>query len=302
MARALEEGKIGFIGAGAVFRALVSGMVSAGLVGPQQILAADRDEQRLREARERWGVQALTNREVAERADPVIMAVKPKDVAEALGEIQDLLRPGQLLISVAAGVPVSFYERRLCPGVAVIRVMPNTSCQVKESATAFCTGRYASARDEEVARLIFSSVGLVVKLPEEAMDAVTGLSGSGPAYVYFLIELLTDAGEKVGLPREVAYQLSVQTVYGAARMVKETGEEPRRLREKVMTPGGTTMAGLKAMEELGFSRALVAGVEAATRRSRELGEEASKQAALAQGGIRGGQEPGNPEQGQANRS
>jgi pyrroline-5-carboxylate reductase len=210
------------------------------------------------------------NLDVARQADIIVLAIKPQVAASVLTGLEPAIAPGKLIISIMAGITTGFIEKTLTNGLRVVRVMPNTPALIQAAATAICPGRKASEQDLEVSREIFSRLGTVAIVPEKQMDAVTALSGSGPAYVYTMIEALADAGVNSGLPRDVAAQLAVQTVVGAARMVAETGEHPALLREKVTSPGGTTIAGLHALENGRFRGVLMDAVDAACRRSKEL--------------------------------
>lgn len=264
-------GRVACIGVGAMGEALVGGIVQAGLVDGNDVFATDVDEGRLRHVAEKYGVQATESRAAAAQADVVVLAVKPGDVPEALREIAPAVRPDACVVSIAAGVPLALIEQNLPEGVAAIRAMPNTPCLVRAGAVALAPGTYATEAHMEKARALFGAVGAVVDVPEPLMDAVTGLSGSGPAYVYMFIEALADGGVHAGLPREVALKLAAQTVLGAARMVLETGLHPGRLKDMVTSPAGTTIAGVKALEERAFRAACINAVEAAAQRSRELG-------------------------------
>lgn len=263
--------KIGLIGGGAMGGALAAGLVSSGRVPPAAILVSDVAPERLRRLEQELKVRTLQdNRLLAQEADIVLLAVKPDVVLSVLQQIGSLLRPSQTLISIAAGVTLSFLEQNIPQPVPVVRVMPNTPCLVGEGASAYALGRNAGPRDAARAAAIFSAVGRAVQVREELLDSVTGLSGSGPAYVYLLIEALADGGVRMGLPRDVALALAAQTVLGAARMVLTQGAHPAELKDRVVTPGGTTAAGLLVLEEQGVRAALIRAVEAATLRSREL--------------------------------
>jgi len=259
------------IGAGAMGEALVGGIVQAGLVPGQSVFVADADEARARRVAADHGVQAVGNREAAARADTVIVAVKPDVVPSVLREIGNVLRPGACVVSIAAGVPLSTIETHLPEGTPAVRAMPNTPCLVGEGAVALAAGAFATDAHLARAQALFEAVGAVVTVGEELMDAVTGLSGSGPAYVYMFIEALADGGVFAGLPRDVALKLAAQTVLGAARMVMETGRHPGQLKDMVTSPAGTTIAGVKVLEERGLRAACIGAVDAAARRSRELG-------------------------------
>ncbi|MGB9866514.1 MAG: pyrroline-5-carboxylate reductase [Bacillota bacterium] len=270
---------VGFVGAGAMAQSLISGVISAGFCKPEQIWVTNRSNaERLRQLKEKWGVNTVFGKaELMANSDIVVVAVKPKDMAVALQEMRPHVRSNgsadQLVISVAAGIPISSVERALPGGIPVVRAMPNTSCKVLESATAIARGTYTQDRHAEQARQLFACVGKVVEVDETLIDAVTGLSGSGPAYVYLLAEALIEAGLKLGLPQDVTLTLASQTLYGAAKMLRETGENPSVLRRQVTSPNGTTMAALKALEEAGFTSALVNAVQKASARARELAQQ-----------------------------
>lgn len=268
---------IGIIGAGAMGEALATGVIRAGLVEPERLYVTDVRKERLDYLRAKLGVSPLSdNRQLVGASQVVILAVKPPIVAPVLEEIAPVITAAHTLISIAAGITLSFMEQHLPPGVPVVRVMPNTPCLVGAGASAFALGRYARSEDAALAREIFAAVGIAVEVPEDQLDIVTGLSGSGPAYVYLLIEALSDGAVRLGLPRHVAVQLAAQTVYGAAKMVLSTGEHPAALKDAVTTPGGTTAAGLFALEEAGVRAAFARAVERATRRAAELSKRGAK--------------------------
>ncbi|HWJ02110.1 MAG TPA: pyrroline-5-carboxylate reductase [Verrucomicrobiae bacterium] len=281
----LQGKTVGFVGAGSMTEALLKGIVNSGTVAAKNILVTNKENtDRLARLVQTWQVAKCSKEELVRSADVVILAVKPKDIAEVLKQIGGSLRQGQLVISVAAGIPTAFIED-FCPvGVQVIRAMPNTSCTVLASATAIATGKYADAEAASIAIKLFSSVGKVEQVAEEQLDVITGLSGSGPAYVYYMVEALEQAGEQLGLPKEMALKLATQTVFGAAKMLLETGEQPTHLRTKVSSPGGTTLAGLQALRTHGFHEALCEAVKAASARSKEMGLEFTS---LSGGGIHG---------------
>ncbi|BDG60839.1 pyrroline-5-carboxylate reductase [Caldinitratiruptor microaerophilus] len=269
----LEDLTIGFLGAGSMAEALVHGLLGAGLTAPDRIWVTNRsNRERLGGFARRFGVHVTPDKaQVVERSHVLVIACKPKDVAGLLAEVGRKTRPGQIALSVAAGISTEALAAGLTPGVQVVRAMPNTSSQIRESATALCGGPGATPEAVAVCRAILGAVGKVVEVPEPLLDAVTGLSGSGPAYVYAMVEALVEAGVRAGLPREVSHDLAVQTVLGAARMLVETREDPAVLRQKVTSPGGTTMAGLQVLSEHGFHEAIVRAVSRAAERSRELG-------------------------------
>ena len=252
--------------------AMGQGFVRAGLVAAADLLAADPSvEARTRFCQATGAQTAGTNAEVAARADLLFLAVKPQHVPQVLAELAGKIRPETLVISIAAGIRLPALAKGLGEGVRLVRVMPNTPCLVGQAACGYCLGGRATAEDGQRVRQLLEAVGVAFQVDERLMDAVTGLSGSGPAFVYVIIEALSDAGVRVGLPRNVATALAVQTVRGAAEMVRVTGEHPAVLKERVTSPGGTTIAGLQALEAGALRAALMAAVEAATRRSVELG-------------------------------
>ncbi|MBW3542252.1 MAG: pyrroline-5-carboxylate reductase [Planctomycetes bacterium] len=267
-----QELHIGFIGAGRMATALARGLIAAGVLSAERIVACDPlGDARLRFTEECGAAAVEAAGEVWTRSDVVVLAIKPQHVAEALAEGRPHTGFGHLVISIAAGVRLSSLLSGLGEGVRLVRVMPNTPALVSAGASAFALGGAAGDDDARLVERLFSTVGTVVQLPEHLLDAVTGLSGSGPAYVYQVIEALSDGGVLCGLPRDAATALAAQTVLGAARMVLETGEHPAALKDAVASPGGTTIAGLRELERGGLRSALIAAVEAATRRSQELG-------------------------------
>lgn len=269
----LEAKTIGFLGAGSITEALIHGLLAGERVQPDQILVTNRsNRERLAALAGRYGVRTTADRAaVTAAADILVVACKPKDVADLLHEVGAATHPGQVLLSVAAGVSTETIAPLVHDGVQVVRAMPNTSSLVCESATAICLGPGAGAEALALSRAVLGAVGQVVEVPEGLMDAVTGLSGSGPAYLYLMVEALVAAGQEVGLPGQVARGLALQTLKGAARMLEETGEDPAVLRERVTSPGGTTAAALAVLREAGFEQAMIRAVVAATRRSSELG-------------------------------
>ena len=266
----LDGKKIGFIGGGNMAEAIIKGLVGAGLPNGSILVSEPVAPRRDFLSSEFAAEVSDDNLEVAQQADIIILAIKPQVAASVLTGLETAISSEKLVISIMAGVSTDFIEKTLTNGVRVIRSMPNTPALVQSAATAICPGRKATPDDLDVARKVFSCVGTVVNVPEQQMDAVTGLSGSGPAYVFSFIEALSDAGVKNGLPRDVAAQLAVQTVLGAARMLAETQEHPALLREKVTSPGGTTIAALHTLEKGSFHGLIMDAVDAACRRSREL--------------------------------
>jgi pyrroline-5-carboxylate reductase len=269
------QGKtLGFLGGGNMAAALIKGLLHAKLLPPEKIIVSDVKTERLSWLKEKHGVvTTIDNHALVKASDYVVLAVKPQVIDKVLEGASGDFRAGQLVISVAAGVPVSAIESRLADGVHVIRSMPNTPATVDAGATAIAPGTFATEVDLEVARKIFAAVGRVVTLDETLLDAVTGLSGSGPAYVMLMIEALADGGVKVGLHRDTALLLAAQTVYGSAKLLLDTGEHPGRLKDMVTSPGGTAIAGLHTLESGGLRRTLIDAVEAATNRSQQLGEQ-----------------------------
>jgi pyrroline-5-carboxylate reductase len=265
--------KIGIIGAGKIGAAIARGVIGAGLVSKDQVMASDVSEALRQSVAKELGIQVTSdNRKLSDFADIVIVAVKPQIVDSVVKEIAEKLGKTKLLVSVAAGVPLSRIEANAGPGARVVRVMPNVSCVVGAGAAGFAGGAHASAEDLERVRSILNSFGIGLPVEEKYLDAVTGLSGSGPAYVFLFIESLADGGVQVGLPREVALKLALQTVYGAARMALESAKHLGELKDEVTSPGGTTIAGLYALEKGGLRGTVMEAVLQATRRSQELGK------------------------------
>jgi len=264
---------IGFLGTGNMAEAMIKGLLHARVVEPEQIYGSDPRAERVQELRERFRIHATTsNPDVVRASQIVVLSVKPQILPSVLDEVSSHLQPHVLVISIAAGTPVAAIEQRLPPGTRVVRTMPNTPALVGAGATAIAGGGHATPADLEAAKRIFDAVGKTVVLDEEQLDAVTGLSGSGPAYVFLIIEALSDAGVKMGLSRYNAQALAAQTVLGSAQLLLETNEHPGRLKDMVTSPGGTAIAGIATLEAGGLRTTLINAVEAATRRSRELGE------------------------------
>jgi pyrroline-5-carboxylate reductase len=263
---------LGFVGAGAMGEALIKGIVEADTAAPSAVHAFDVRADRMAELSQRYGVRwAKSNAEVVQHADVVILAVKPQIMASVLREIRPVLGRRNLVISIAAGVSTASLRDGLGSDARLIRVMPNTPALVLEGVTAIARSQGLEPGDLETAEELFRAVGKVVVLDEELMDAVTGLSGSGPAYVAIVIESLADGGVRMGLDRATAMTLATQTVLGAARLLAQTGMHPGSLKDMVSSPGGTTIAGIAALEEGGIRTTLIKAVERATQRSRELG-------------------------------
>lgn len=270
----MKDTRIGFLGAGNMAQAIIRGLLRGGaFVSPSQVIASDPVRKSLEKLQHEYpGLVATSdNAEVCATADVIVLAVKPQIVDRVLGQIAPHFLPRSLLVSVAAGVSSAAIESKLPVGTRVIRSMPNTAATVLAGATAICRGAYATDEDVATAERFFSSVGRTVVLDEALMDAVTGLSGSGPAYVMLMIEALADGGVKVGLHRDTALTLAAQTVYGSAKLLLETGEHPGRLKDMVTSPGGTAIAGLHTLESGGLRRTLIDAVEVATQRAAELG-------------------------------
>jgi pyrroline-5-carboxylate reductase len=280
----LAERRIGFIGAGAMAEALAGGLLASG-VGRERLLASDVDPARRGSFSAKLGVEATPdNAEVVRRSDVVVLAVKPVAVAPVLADLRGS-GPAEaarvLWISIAAGVPLAVLEAGLGAGARIVRAMPNTPALVRAGATGLCANAAANAGDRRAALALFEGVGIAWEAREESqLDAVTGLSGSGPAYLFAFLEALIEAGAGVGLPHEAAERLAKQTAFGAAKLALESERSPAELRQQVSSPGGTTLAGLARLEALGFARALAEAVAAATRRAAELGA-AARSAALA---------------------
>jgi len=270
----LKDKKISMIGTGNMGEAIVSGLVASGSSNPKDIICTDIREDQLASVEEKYGVVTTTNNtEAVEAGEIVIYAVKPQIIALVLRETASALDMSKLVISIAAGVPLIAIESSLNKKLRLIRVMPNIAAFVRESATVVAAGENATENDIKVAMAIFDSMGKSIFIKENIlMDAITGLSGSGPAYIFLIVEALADAGVKVGLSRQEALFLSTQTVLGAAKLLLETQEHPGRLRDMVTSPGGTAIAGIHTLEKGGLRTTLINAVEVATNRSKELGE------------------------------
>jgi pyrroline-5-carboxylate reductase len=269
----IKDKRVGFLGSGNMGEALIKGLVSASLVPPRSILAADVRDERLRELERQYGLTvAPDNRTLVRDSDVVVLAVKPQIMDAVLRDVAADVTSAKLLVSVAAGVSTARIRGALGRPVRLIRVMPNTPALVLEGVTAVARAEGLADGDLDVATELFNAVGRVVVLDEAAMDAVTGLSGSGPAYVALVIEALADGGVNMGLDRATALALATQTVIGAAKLLQQTGLHPGALKDMVSSPGGTTIAGVAALEAGGLRTALMAAVERATLRSRELGK------------------------------
>ena len=265
-------GTIGFIGGGTMTEAIVRGLLEAHVATPGELHVSDPRAERRAHLAETYGLGAAPdNASVVPEADVLVLAVKPQALDRVLPEVAAVLAPDTLVVSIAAGVPLAVLEAALPAGARIVRTMPNTPAQGRAGATALSPGKHATGDDIAKARRLFESVGVVEVLEESLLDAVTGLSGSGPAFLFVVIEALADGGVKVGLHRSTAQRLAAQTVLGAAQLLIERGEHPGRLKDMVASPGGTTIAGLHTLESGGLRRTLMDAVEDATRRSSELG-------------------------------
>lgn len=263
---------IGFIGAGNMTEALIAGLLHEKRLPSSQLIASDIDQTRLTWLQQTYHIEvAIDNGRVADRVDILVLAVEPQVLDDVLAEIAKKVREGTLIVSVAAGYPIARIARYVSGTIGVVRSMPNTPSLIREGVTAMAYDEKLPENDVNAARALFESIGKVVRVDERALDAVTGLSGSGPAYVYVLIEALADGGVKMGLPRATAQFLAAQTVSGAARMVLESQEHPGKLKDRVASPGGTTIAGLHELERGCLRATLISAVEAAAKRSSELG-------------------------------
>ncbi len=257
------------LGAGVMGETLLSGLVRAGR-RVDNLLIGEKRPERARELEERYGVAVCSNVEATRKAQTIAVVVKPQDMDDLLAEIAGELKPGQLLVSLAAGITTAFIESRVPDGVAVVRVMPNTPALVDEGMSVISAGKHATEEHLAHAEEIFGGVGKTLRLPEYQQDAATALSGSGPAYFYYLVEAMTDAGILLGLPRDKAHDLIVQAAVGAAVMLRDSGEHPVTLREAVTSPGGTTISAIRELEDHKVRAAFIAALEAARDRSREL--------------------------------
>ena len=267
----LKEKKIAVLGAGKLGETLIKGLLEAGVINISNLIITAGHQQRLDQMRERFNVAgSLSNKVAAETADIIILAVKPQTVPIVMSEIGDGLNPSQILISVAASVSTAFIEKHLPAPVPVVRAMPNTPCLLNKGMTGIAAGKNASREHLDLAEFIFDAVGRTVVVDGKHMDAITGLSASGPAFIYIVIESLAEAGVKVGLPRDIATELAAQTVIGAGSMVLETSEHPAKLKDMVTTPAGCTIDGILELEEGGLRVTLIKAVVKATQRAKEL--------------------------------
>ena len=263
--------QLAIIGAGVMGETLLSGLIRAGR-NADELLVGEKRPERAAELEERYGVAVVGNTEAAQKADTLALVVKPQDMDDLLKEIAPAVRPGQLVVSLAAGITTAFLEARLPEGVAVVRVMPNTPALVDEGMAAISRGSHCDEQHLVVAESLMDAIGKVVRVPEKQQDAVTAISGSGPAYIFFVVEAMIEAGVHLGLPRATAAELVVQTVVGSAKLLRETGEHPTVLREQVTSPAGTTAAAIRELEDHKVRAAFLTALEAARDRSRALAE------------------------------
>lgn len=266
-----ESPSTAIIGAGVMGETLLSGLVRAGR-RVDRLLVGEKRPDRAAELEERYGVSVVSNVDAASKADTLALVVKPQDMGDVLAEIAPVLRPGQLVVSLAAGITTAFIESHVPEGVAVVRVMPNTPALVDEGMAAISPGSHCDEEHLAEAEGLLDSVGRVVRIPERQQDAVTAISGSGPAYIFFVVESMIEAGVHLGLPRSTASELVIQTLVGSAKMLRETGTHPTVLREQVTSPGGTTASALRELEVHKVRAAFLAAMEAARDRSRQLAE------------------------------
>jgi pyrroline-5-carboxylate reductase len=260
---------IAVIGAGTMGETLLSGLLRSGW-SPDRLVATERRPDRAKELAERYGIRIVENDVAVAEADVLVITVKPQDAPALMAELGPVVPASKLVISICAGLPISFFAKWLPEGTPVVRVMTNTPALVDEAMTAISAGPHATDEHLAVAEEMFRPVGRTVRLPESQQDAVTALSGSGPAYFFFLVEAMTDAGILLGLPRQVAHDLIVQTAIGSAIMLRDSGEHPVKLREAVTSPAGTTISAIRELENHGVRAALLAALEAARDRAREL--------------------------------
>lgn len=264
---------VAIFGAGVMGETLLSGLLRAGRSADQLVITERRPE-RIEELSERYaGVEILDNVEAAERAEVLVIVVKPQDMAGLLEEISAHVRPGNLVVSLAAGITTTFLESRLPEGSSVVRVMPNTPALVDQGMAALSSGQHCTPEHMRAAMELLQSCGRAIEVPEKYQDAVTAISGSGPAYVFYVVEAMIEAGVVLGLPRSTATELVVQTLFGAATMIKETGQHPTVLREQVTSPGGTTAAALRQLDDHKVRAAFITAMEAAAARSAQLSEQ-----------------------------
>ena len=268
----LKIGTVGFVGGGNMAEAILKGVLQSGFASGN-VMVFEPNQDRAAYLAETYQIRiAENNRQLVEQAELVVLAVKPQILQAVLPDVAAGWTAGKILVSILAGATTSVLEKGFSSSVPVIRAMPNTPAMIGEAATAICPGKFAAGTELEIARQLFATIGDVVEVNEEQMDAVTGLSGSGPAYIYSVVEALAAGGVANGLPEDIALKLAAQTVVGAAKMVQQTAEAPAVLRERVCSPGGTTVAAVQVLEERDLSSILIDAVAAATRRSKELGK------------------------------
>ena len=260
---------LAILGAGVMGETVLSGLLRAGWHA-DQIVATDRRLERQHELTAKYGIKMLENTVAVAEAETVILVVKPQDMNDLLNEISQSIKPGALVVSLAAGIDTAFIESRLPEGVAVVRVMPNTPAQVDEGMAAISPGSHSTQDHLDRVTEILSATGRVITVPERYQDAVTAISGTGPAYLFFVVEAMIEAGVHLGLPRDTATELVVQTMLGSAKLLRETGEHPTVLRERVTSPGGTTAAAVRELEDHKVRAAFLRAMEAARDRSRDL--------------------------------
>lgn len=266
-----EDMTIGFIGAGRMAQAMTKGFVTTGIIKAKNITASDADPRMLQFIKEFGVTTTQENKEVVDKSKVVVIAVKPNVVTKILKEVKEHVSKDRIVVSIAAGVPLSTFEQNLPPGSRVVRVMPNITVTVQAAASVIAPGTSVQLNDSELVRELFQSIGICEIGSENLLDAVTGLSGSGPAYGFIAIESLADGGVNMGLPRDLALKLAAQTLLGAAKMVLESGKHPGQLKDDVCSPGGTTIAAVQSLEKSGFRACLIDAVEAATLKAQELG-------------------------------
>lgn len=272
-----DDARITFLGAGNMAGALLDGLLRAGTCKADRVCATDVRPERLRELEDRHGISTGDDNAAAARwADVVVLATKPQTFDRLLPDIAESVGPRTLVLSIAAGIPIAAVESYLTPGTRVVRAMPNTPALVGAGATAVTPGTHATSDDVHLACRLFESVGIALAVDEPSMNAVTGVSGSGPAYMFVIMESLADAGVRAGLPRETAQRLAAQTMFGAAKLQIDTGEHPGRLKDRVTSPGGTTIAALHMVERGGVRATLIDAVQAAATRAGELGAEIAR--------------------------
>jgi pyrroline-5-carboxylate reductase len=268
----INQKTIAFLGAGSMAESMISGIINVGKVPPQQIIASNRSNKvRLQQLEEDYGILGVPKEDLSfDKVDIIVLAMKPKDAETSILSIKELLQPNQLILSVLAGVTTTFIEQNLPLGQQVIRVMPNTSCMIGESATAISAGTHTTKQNLNLAKDLLQSIGEVFVIPESKMDIFTGIAGSGPAYFYYLMEHMEKEGLKAGLNEQMTRQIIAQTIVGAAKMIQEQDDTPSVLRENVTSPNGTTAAGLKALQMHGGGTAISKAIQHAAERSREI--------------------------------